>query len=105
MSDGICKDPKSLAFRNHENIFEVECLDISKILEKYKDFEFVLVKMDIEGSEFEVMRKAIIDETVSIINHLYIEWHYPYVIGESESTFRELQSKIIEKGVNVYEWT
>jgi FkbM family methyltransferase len=104
MSEDNCANPNSESFRKNDSIISVDCLDISKILQKYKDHDFVLVKMDVEGSEFKILRKILEDDTIKIINHLYVEWHHKYVKGEDDKTVNDLKSKIIEKGIKIYEW-
>ena len=104
MSESACSDVNSESFRKHDSIISVECLDISKILKKYKDFDFVLVKMDVEGSEFKLLRKIIDDGSIKFINHLYVEWHHKYVRGESSESVNYLKNKISEIGVKIYEW-
>ena len=104
MSEGSCSDSNSDSFRKHDNIIKVECVDISSLLKKYNDFDFVLVKMDIEGSEFKVLRKILEDDTISNIKHLYVEWHQQYVKDENLSTVEDLKNKIRNKGIQLYEW-
>lgn len=56
---------------------KVTCIDFSNWLKthiKYNDF--VTLKMDIEGAEYEVLKKCITDGTINLINELYVEWHY-----------------------------
>jgi FkbM family methyltransferase len=104
MSKGVCSDPNSESFRKHDSIIEVECVDISSLLKKYIEYDFVLVKMDIEGSEFKVLRKMLDDDTINIVSHLYVEWHHNYVNGEDESTVNDLKNKIVNRGIELYEW-
>jgi hypothetical protein len=79
-------------------------VDISDILRKYADAEFLLVKMDIEGSEFPVLRKSILDGTIVHIDHLFVEWHGQYVKGEDDMTVEALKNQIIHSGVSLGEW-
>ena len=104
MSKGACADPASPAYRNHNSIIEVECTDLSDILSKYDRNDFIVVKIDIEGSEFVVLRKLIETNNISKINDLYVEWHTQYVNEEDEFSCSKLKSKIIGKGINLYEW-
>lgn len=83
---------------------EVECVDISRILNKYNDDDFIIVKLDIEGSEFEVVRKMINDESIKKIDELFIEWHTHHVHSETEETENELKKKIKSFGVKLHDW-
>lgn len=104
MSKGVCSDPESLAYRKHNSIIEVECRDLSDILKKYNDDDYIVVKLDIEGAEFNTLRKLIKDGTISKINDLYVEWHHDYVESEDISTCEELKNIILNKGIKLYEW-
>lgn len=104
MSEGICREPNNFSFRKHDSIIDVECIDISDILRKYQDFEFVLVKMDVEGSEFKLLRKILQDGTINIIDVIYIEWHHEYVKDESFETSSYLKTEIKNIGIEVHDW-
>lgn len=104
MSKGVCADPNNASYRKHNSIIEVKCKDLSDILKQYDQNDFILVKLDIEGSEFNVIRKLLNDNTICKINDLYVEWHTQYVYGEDDTTVQELKNSIINKGVNLYDW-
>jgi len=104
MIEGLCSDPSSLSFRKNDCIIKVECLDLSDIIRKYEDADFLVVKLDIEGAEFRVLRKIIENGTIRKINDLYVEWHHPYVKGENLETVNFLKQEIKKNNVNVYDW-
>jgi len=104
MNDGICADPNSDSFRKNNSIIKVKCFDISKILSKYSGSELLVVKMDIEGSEFPVLRKCLEDNTVNNIKHLFVEFHHPYVKGETEETVQILENHIRSRGIYLQRW-
>lgn len=55
---------------------EVNCINFSNFLKKnINENDYVICKMDIEGSEYEVLGKMIDDGTINLINEIYIEWH------------------------------
>jgi FkbM family methyltransferase len=55
----------------------VDCFDFSSWLrENIKEDDYVVCKIDIEGAEFEVLKKCIKDDTLKLINHLDIEFHH-----------------------------
>lgn len=104
MSEGVCSDPESESFRKHDSIITVDCVDISEVLSKYSNVDFLVVKMDIEGSEFQVLRKAIQDNSIQSIDHLYVEWHWPFVKGESIDTVNDLKSKLTKLNIQHFDW-
>lgn len=87
-----------------QEVIEVECVDITSILNKYSEDDFIVVKLDIEGAEFEVVRRMIGSESIKKIDELYIEWHTCHVESETEESEKELKSKIESFGVNLHSW-
>lgn len=93
------------------NSVEVQCIDLSKfILDNFSKDDFIVVKMDIEGAEYEVLRKMIKDESLNYINDIYVEFHShkdEYAILENgenkESTFK-LIDEIKSLGINFTHW-
>lgn len=54
----------------------VDCINFSSFLKKQIEKDsYVICKMDIEGSEYDVLGKLIDDNTINLINEIYIEWH------------------------------
>ena len=55
---------------------EVKCIDFSKYLKKtVNENDYVICKMDIEGAEYDVLGKLIDDNSIDLIDKIYIEWH------------------------------
>lgn len=55
---------------------EVKCIDFSNYLKNtVKQDDYVICKMDIEGAEYDVLGKLIDDDTINLIDEIYIEWH------------------------------
>jgi FkbM family methyltransferase len=104
MSDYVCSDPTHPSYRKHNSIIEVNCKDISDIINSYSSTDYIVVKMDIEGSEFSVLRKTINDNSINKIKELYVEWHTQYLVHETDITCTKLKNEIIKRGVSLYEW-
>jgi FkbM family methyltransferase len=59
---------------------QVECIDLSKwIINTFNKNDYIILKLDIEGLEYDVLEKMIQDESITYIDKLYIEFHYPYL--------------------------
>jgi len=106
MSEADCKDiTNSSSYRYHNNIIEVNCISLIDILEKYNTDDFIVVKLDVEGSEFKILRNLLDNkENLNKINHLYIEWHTRYVLGENEQTQNFLMQEIVNNGIQLFDW-
>jgi FkbM family methyltransferase len=97
---GSCLDVINSA-HSYETQVLVETIDFSKFLKQFSDNE-VYIKMDIEGAEFEVLRKCINDKTYKIINTLWVEWHDVDIEIESSETILEIKNNLT--GVNILDW-
>jgi len=75
----ILKNKKSR--RNRATV--LPCLDFSKwIIDNFNKDDYIILKMDIEGAEFEVLNKMIKDKSIEYINRLYLEKHTKRYDGE-----------------------
>lgn len=61
---------------DREHPIKVKCIDFSRwITETFNRKDKIVLKMDIEGAEYEVLNKMIKDNSIGYINKLYIEFH------------------------------
>jgi len=71
-----------------EESIKVPCVDFSKwILNTFNKNDYLILKLDIEGAEYKVLNKMIIDGSIEYINDLYIEFHhkkYTNLISQQE---------------------
>ena len=83
----------------------VPCFDFSQWLAKLdrpKDDE-IIVKMDIEGAEYEVLPKMLEDGTISLVQELIIEWH-DWKVGVEKVETKRLTALIKQAGVRILRW-
>jgi len=89
---------------------DVEVIDFSKYLkEKSKNYETILVKMDVEGAEVELLEKMIKDFSIDLIDYLYVEFHSQFLDEESSTLTKRREENIIKelrkkKGFNLRIW-
>lgn len=81
---------------------EVSTIDFSKWIEPFKN-DYVVVKMDIEGSEFEVLRKMIKDKTIFIPDILMVEFH-PNKVSDYTTEDKDDLIKEVSKYTRIIEW-
>jgi len=72
-------------------IYSVKCFDFSNFI---KQFDGVILRMDIEGAEYPVLRKMIIDGTIMKVKLLGIEWHAHKML---DKIYLEQQKNIAEQ--------
>lgn len=93
---------KKKIWDNSEKIL-VETFDLSKWLKQFKH-DYVVLKMDIEGAEFPILKKMIKDETDQIVDCLMVEFHpnkvVEYTTTDKITLFQQLQSR----GVDIKDW-
>lgn len=88
------KNEWNLKAHKETTSFEVDTVDFSSWLSNnFTKDDFIILKMDIEGSEYEVLNKMIEDDTISLINELWIEFHYKKC-GVSEEQHKNLINKL-----------
>ena len=59
-----------------KNPVTVECIDLSVwISETFSADDHITLLMDIEGAEYDVLEKMVADNSIGIIDVLYVEFH------------------------------
>lgn len=86
-----------------ENI-KVKSINFSNFLNQFSKEDNIICKMDIEGSEFPVLRKMLKDNTIDRINTLYIEWHDHLLPDENIDSKNELLSELTKRNIKVINW-
>lgn len=88
----------------HPNSIEVPCVDISQyILDNFSSDDYIILKFDIEGSEYAVINKMYNDGSLSYINEVFGELHGPkkrYTIKHNDTLIRQIE----EQGLKLYNW-
>jgi len=83
---------------------KIPSIDFSKFVSSFDIDSNIICKMDIEGSEYTVLRHMIKEGTISQIKELYIEFHERFIEAESPETENELIKQIENLGVKVHQW-
>lgn len=77
---------------------KVKSVDFSKWLkDNFSKEDFIVLKMDIEGAEYEVLKKMLVDKTLDLIDIAFIEYHYDRIDCIGGSEFSELRKEMSEK--------
>ena len=68
-----------------EHPIKITTFDFSQwVLDTFNKEDEIILKMDIEGSEYPVLEKMFIDGSFDYINELWIEWHWSKVKFEEQ---------------------
>lgn len=75
----------------------VDAIDISEwIKENISEEDYVILKIDIEGAEYEVFKKMDEDKTLALINELYGEFHLGKV-GKTKKDANNVKNMLLTK--------
>lgn len=80
----------------------VNAVDFSKFVEQFAGHK-VFCKMDIEGAEFSVLRHMMANNTLRIINVMWVEWHLVNIPTETEATLQKLAHDASQQTI-LYNW-
>jgi len=73
---------------------QVQSIDFSKwIIDNFSKEDHIILKMDIEGAEYDVLEKMITDGSINYIKKAYLEFHYDRMSIKKERHF-ELIDKL-----------
>ena len=74
---GRCNGIFSNQRAKKEKIVTVPCIDFGKwIKNNFNIDDFIVLKMDIEGGEFDVLQSMINDGSINFVNIAYVEFHH-----------------------------
>lgn len=88
---------------------EIECISIERILENIniKSNDEIVIKCDIEGSEFEVLKMLLSSKYVENVKKIYVEWHerlwHPNTEFKVEEK-KDIINKIKKNDIELIEW-
>ncbi len=81
----------------------VDSLDIARIIKKYSQRDNVIVKIDVEGAEYELLVDFIKKDALKLIDYIAIEFHsYVSPFKTPEDVFFSL---IKHSGVEFLKWS
>ena len=68
----------------------VQTEDIDKIMDRFTGYEKIILRIDVEGSEYVIVPKMLEHLNIKKINELYIEWHREHEQGNTEQLAKGL---------------
>jgi len=82
----------------------VECVDLGMwIKENFNEDDHIILKLDIEGSEYDILEKMATDGSIEYVNKLFCELHGAKC-GKTYYETLKLMSLMWSKGHKVYHW-
>jgi FkbM family methyltransferase len=85
---------------------DVKCFSLSNyILNNFIREDFIVIKVDIEGAEYDLLEDLIETGAINFVNEIYIEWHSQYFTNSEDIIARQIEIENTLKGkVVVHEW-
>jgi len=104
--DGWASSIEGIGFQypGYEDTIKIPSINFSKFVSELPADANIICKMDIEGSEFAVLRKMIEEKTICKIKEIYIEFHERFMPTESIDSKNDIINNIIALGTKVHEW-
>lgn len=82
----------------------VATVDLSRwIREELRGTDYIVLKLDVEGAEYDILERMEKEGSLNRIRHLFVEWHWQKV-GIPESRHIAVQSLLAKKRIPVLEW-
>jgi len=88
-----------------EKVVQVPAIDFSEYLKTFQGNEYgrIVVKMDVEGAEYKIMRHLLEERTAKLIDTLFIETHHHIMPNEDEETTAALLKSLSDVGIQIYQ--
>lgn len=87
---------------DRENPLKIEAINFSNFLfNNFSQDDYIIVKFDIEGAEYEIVPDLIKTGAINLINEFYIEWHDNFF---TNIDVNKIKNDLNSSGVNVYNW-
>ena len=84
-------------------VISVPCVDLSRVLEEASaEYDVIVLKLDVEGAEYDILEKILGDGTISVIDKLYCEFHAHKM--EIEEGRHERVMEMVKTHVDVEKW-
>jgi FkbM family methyltransferase len=95
--------------KNHRDVVrsgfkksKVRCVDIAEIISKYQPSDIVIVKMDVEGSEYDLLQDFIVKNVSKLIDLMVVEYHdFVSPFKSPNDVFKSLYAL---QGVKIINW-
>lgn len=82
-----------------DRFIETECLDICKfITDNFDKDDYIILKIDIEGAEYELLNHMLFNNCLEYINDLFVEFHLGKITNITSDQHNDLINKLQSLG-------
>ena len=91
---------------DEDRYINIPCFDLSSwIKNTFTSDDYLILKLDIEGAEYEVLNKMIEDGTLSMISELWGEWHHQKIQDEyTHNLAAKIQNHLTANNIQFNIW-
>nr|XP_002730991.1 PREDICTED: uncharacterized protein LOC100368107 [Saccoglossus kowalevskii] len=84
---------------------KIPAIDLSLWLqEHFNQEDYVILKLDVEGAEYQILRKMLTDGTIHLVDKLYGEYHNDQPTGNSDRERLQIKADLKAKGYHMLRW-
>ncbi|XP_038078578.1 uncharacterized protein LOC119745942 [Patiria miniata] len=99
------KDNVTGGFRKLSYRKTIPVVDLSKwIIDNFSVDDYVILKLDVEGAEFDILRKMIDDKAFAYIDKYYGEYHDGQPTGWTKEGQNKIRADIKKAGFTMVDW-
>jgi FkbM family methyltransferase len=98
----LIKDVPNAEKSNFTNV-QVDGIDVAQLLKRYSPDDEVVMKMDIEGSEFQMIEHLINQQALQLIDIIAVEFHY-FVKFPTENVMQKYAEQVEKFNMTVTNW-
>jgi len=104
LEEKLCKVNSKVVPYWHEKPINIECVDFGKwIKENISPEDRLTLKLDIEGAEYDVLWQMIDDDSIALVDELYVEFHLATLPNKENEQLLLIQA-LRECGLPPQEW-
>lgn len=92
---GCTLKPEKREMLDKTNPLTVQCISLSSFIEQFNQDDYIILKLDIEGAEYDVLEDLIKTNMITKINELYVEFHDMFFNVNSQP----LKQKLMEYNI------
>jgi len=85
-----------------------KCLDLGKIIDDFDKDSNIVLKLDVESSEYDILESLIESELIFKLNKIYCEFHSSYMKEDVKSDYEMREKNILnfakENNINLEVW-
>ena len=77
-------------------IIHIDCVNLSQVIQELEEkYDFIVLKLDVEGAEYEILEDLISQNLISKLDQLYVEFHWKKC-NFSEKRHNDLVAKLAQ---------